>query len=398
VPLNVQLRGDDSKQLRTTALRLVEELKKRKGFVDLTISDRGARPQFGFTIDREKVAAAGLAPAQVALAIRTAINGTPTSQFREGSDRYDVVVKAPERYRTDKSAVLSMPLRGMSGALVELGELVRPVTEDASAQIDRQDRVRQVTVYGNLEGLAMGEAQTIARAVADEIMPAGVHFALAGQGEIMRESFLNMTAALLLGVLLIYMVLAAQFESFLHPLTIMVSLPLSVVGAFGGLLVARQTFSLMAFIGIIMLMGLVTKNAILLVDRANQRRASGASVRDAMIEAGATRLRPILMTTAAMIVGMLPIAIGLGEGAEMRSSMAVAVIGGLITSTALTLLVVPAIYSLLEGAKARVRHVFGHATPHAAPHAAVAAVMSARTQAEHLAVRHALVDKPTDIA
>jgi HAE1 family hydrophobic/amphiphilic exporter-1 len=164
------------------------------------------------------------------------------------------------------------------------------------------------------------------------------------------------------------MVLAAQFESFLHPFTIMVSLPLSLVGALGALLLTRQTLSIMSFIGIIMLMGLVTKNAILLVDNANQRQMEGKSVRDAMIEAGAARLRPILMTTGAMIFGMLPIALGMGEGSEMRIGMGVTVIGGLVTSTLLTLLVVPAIYSAFEGARQWLRKL-AHlkARPTAAP-------------------------------
>lgn len=356
-PLNVQLRGDDSRMLRTSAEKLVRELlREKRGLVDLSISDRGARPQFGFDLDRDKIAAAGLAPAQVAMAIRTAINGTDTSEYRDGADRYKIVVKAPERYRLERSAILSVPLRGATGNLIEIGELVRPRPEDAPSQIDREDRIRQVTVLGNLEGIALGPAQAIVSNVSKRILPPGVELAFKGQGEIMLEAFAAMMSALLLAIILIYMVLAAQFESFLHPFTIMVSLPLSLVGALGALLITRQTLSIMSFIGIIMLMGLVTKNAILLVDNANQRRAEGKSVTQAMIEAGAARLRPILMTTAAMIFGMLPVAIGLGEGSEERVPMGVAVIGGLLTSTVLTLLVVPAVYSSFESARQRLRH------------------------------------------
>jgi hydrophobic/amphiphilic exporter-1 (mainly G- bacteria), HAE1 family len=157
-----------------------------------------------------------------------------------------------------------------------------------------------------------------------------------------------MIIALFLAVVLVYMILAAQFDSFLQPLTIMLSLPLSVVGAFGGLYLTGKTLNIFSMIGVIMLMGLVTKNAILLVDFANQLRAEGRSVHDALVEAGITRLRPILMTTAAMIFGMLPVALALGEGGEARAPMAITVIGGLITSTLLTLVVVPVVYTFME--------------------------------------------------
>jgi len=356
--INVELRGTDTKQLRDTARLLTEEMKKYADptggkFVDVAITDKGERPQFGYRIKRDKVAQAGLMPAQVATAIRTAVTGTESSQFRVGSDRYKVVVKAPDLYRQQESAVLTMPLRGPMNNLVEVGELVESFPEHAPAQIDRQDRSRVVTVLANLDGMAMGQGQTVMKELTAKVMPPGVTMEFGGQGKIMIESFGYMFEALALAVAIIYMVLAAQFESFLHPLTIMVSLPLSVIGALGALLLAGESFSIMSFIGLIMLMGLVTKNAILLVDNANQRRREGVPIREAVIEAGAVRLRPILMTTGAMIFGMLPIALALGEGAEMRAPMGICVIGGLVTSTLLTLLVVPAVYSAFEGAKVR---------------------------------------------
>jgi HAE1 family hydrophobic/amphiphilic exporter-1 len=170
-----------------------------------------------------------------------------------------------------------------------------------------------------------------------------------GMADTMGESFKYMGIALFLAVVLVYMILAAQFDSFVQPLTIMLSLPLSVVGAFGGLFLTGKTLNIFSMIGVIMLMGLVTKNAILLVDFANQLREEGKSVNEALVEAGMIRLRPILMTTAAMIFGMLPVAMAISEGGEVRAPMAICVIGGLITSTLLTLIVVPVAYSLTEG-------------------------------------------------
>jgi HAE1 family hydrophobic/amphiphilic exporter-1 len=252
-----------------------------------------------------------------------------------------------------------MPLRGGRNNLVEVGELVEADSEDAPAQIDRQDRSRVVMVLANLDGIAMGRGQEVMKGMTQKMMPEGVTMEFGGQGKIMIESYGYMFEALALAIAIIYMVLAAQFESFLHPLTIMVSLPLSVIGALGALLLTGESFSIMSFIGLIMLMGLVTKNAILLVDNANQRRLSGIPTREAVIEAGAVRLRPILMTTGAMIFGMLPIALALGEGSEMRAPMGICVIGGLVTSTALTLLIVPAVYSAFEGARETLSGWFG---------------------------------------
>jgi len=221
------------------------------------------------------------------------------------------------------------------------------------AKIERQDRARQVTVLANLEGKTIGQATPEVSRLA-ESLPPGITTGFTGQADMMQESFGHLITALVLAILMVYLILAAQFESFLHPLTIMLSLPLALVGAIGGLLITGQTMSIFSMIGIIMLMGLVTKNAILLVDYTNTLRGQGLARREALVEAGAVRLRPILMTTMAMILGMLPVALALSEGGEMRSPMAVVVIGGLLTSMLLTLVVVPVAYQLLDGLKERV--------------------------------------------
>jgi multidrug efflux pump subunit AcrB len=210
------------------------------------------------------------------------------------------------------------------------------------------NRQRQITVTANVDGRSVGEVVRDVQASLAGVEVEGVRFAWGGQGELMQDTFSNMLLALVVAVLFIYFVLASQFESFVHPLTIMVSLPLAIVGALLLLFLGGFAIGLPAMIGVILLMGLVTKNAILLVDSANALRAKGRPVVEALLEAGATRLRPILMTSAAMVLGMLPSAISRGEGSEFRAPMAIAVIGGVLASTFLTLLVVPVVYTWLE--------------------------------------------------
>ena len=234
-------------------------------------------------------------------------------------------------------------------ALVPMADLVNFSRSTSAAEISRRDLTRQVTVDANLDNLPLGTAgAAVMQAGADLHMAPGYRSVESGDVEIMKESFGYMGEALLLAVIFVYLILAAQFESFIDPLSIMLSLPLSIVGMAGTLLLTGDTISIMSLIGLIMLMGLVTKNAILLIDFTKVLRARGMDRRTALITAGRTRLRPIMMTTSAMIFGMLPLFFALGEGAEMRAPMARAVVGGLITSTMLTLIVVPVVYSILD--------------------------------------------------
>ena len=260
-------------------------------------------------------------------------------------------------------------MRSSSGQLVDLSNIVDVGTGTGAAKIDRQNRQRQITILSNLQGKALGQALQEVEGVAGTKLGPGTPRDFEGQGDMMRESGGYMLLALFLAIVLTYLILAAQFESFVHPFTIMMSLPLSLVGALGGLLVGRMSLNIFSMIGVIMLMGLVTKNAILLVDYTNTLRREGRSRTEALLAAGPVRLRPILMTTGAMIFGMIPVALALSEGGEQRAPMAAAVIGGLITSTMLTLLVVPAAYSILDDVAVRFRRLVT-STPivdHAAP-------------------------------
>jgi HAE1 family hydrophobic/amphiphilic exporter-1 len=349
LPIQYILRGDDLDVLEKTAQAMANKMREIKGFADVDISYRSGKPQLDVDIDRAHAADVGVQAMQVASTVRTLVAGDVATEFESHGDRYDVRVQLPEELRTTASVIERAQVRTATGNLVEIGSLGRIKEGTGPSQIDRQARQRQVTVLASLEDKALGDALKEVDAIAKEVVPEGVTTSVSGMGERLQESNKSMGFSMLLAVICIYMILASQFESLIHPLTIMVSLPFALIGAFGGLLIAHMRMSIFAMIGLIMLMGLVTKNAILLVDFAVQLRERGQAMKEALENAGATRLRPILMTTAAMIFGMVPVAVGHGDGGEVRAPMGVAVIGGLITSTFLTLIVVPVIYTFMEG-------------------------------------------------
>ncbi len=287
--------------------------------------------------------------AAIATTVRALVAGDKVTEFKDGLDLYDVTMRLPDDEKVGLEQLGNLKVRGASGQLVDLASVVTVTRGEGPSQIERQARQRQITVYAALEGLPLGDAKIAVDQAAARAVPADLTTDYAGMADVMTESFGYMAIALFLAIILVYMILAAQFDSFIHPLTIMLSLPMSVVGAFGALFITGMTLNIFSMIGVIMLMGLVVKNAIPLVDFTNQLRARGLSAHDALLEAGPVRLRPILMTTLAMIFGMLPVALALGEGGETRAPMAVTVIGGLITSTLLTLVVVPVVYTLLDG-------------------------------------------------
>jgi HAE1 family hydrophobic/amphiphilic exporter-1 len=301
-------------------------------------------------IDRERAADLGISAAQLGSAVRLLVGGDKVSQYQEGGKQYDVRVRLPETDRDDPAKIGQLVLRGRSGGIVQLSNVARIVRDTGPTEIDHLARQRQIMINANLQGKPLGTAVEDVNAIARRIgFPEGFAYSLEGQAQIMAESFADLAFALFLAVVLVYMVLASQFGSFVHPFTIMLSLPMSLVGAIGGLLLTGNHFSIFAMIGIIMLMGLVTKNAILLVDYTNTLRERDRLERNqALLRAGPVRLRPILMTTSAMVFGMMPVALGLGSGGGSRAPMAITVIGGLLTSTLLTLVVVPVVYTLLD--------------------------------------------------
>jgi HAE1 family hydrophobic/amphiphilic exporter-1 len=268
-------------------------------------------------------------------------------------------MKLDESFRQKAEDLMALKIRSTSGQLVNMANVVSIVRGTGPGKIERQNRQRQITIYANLNGIALGDATNQINAIAAKKVPVTMTSDWTGMGDVMRESMGYLLSALLLAVIIVYLVLAAQFESFLHPFTIMLSLPLSMVGALGAIALSHSMINIMTMIGIILLMGLVTKNAILLIDYTNTLRRQGIARGEALLKAGAVRLRPILMTTGAMVFGMLPVALGVSEGGELRAPMAIAVIGGLITSTLLTLVVVPVAYTIIDAVAER---TIGHAT------------------------------------
>ncbi len=348
-PIMIRVVGPDLRELNRQAQFVADALKKNGGTADVRIDANPPKPELAIDIDRTRAADLGLPAAQIATQMRLAIQGEVAAKLREGKDETDIRVRLAERDRSNPDRISQMDLFSQKG-LRKLSDVASVSLQDGPSVIEHEDRERQIAVYSQLaSGAALGDIATALRkAIADHQLPPGYNVKYDGQIKTFDEQNQAFSAAFGLAFVFIFMVLASQFESLKHPFTIMVSLPLALIGALLALLFTGKHLSLGAMIGVILLMGLVTKNAILLVDGALQRLREGDDVDTALLKAGPRRLRPILMTSFAMAIGMVPTAIGSGMGSEFRSPMAIAVIGGVITSTALTLLVVPVIFAGVE--------------------------------------------------
>ncbi|HWR42879.1 efflux RND transporter permease subunit [Sporomusa sp.] len=354
-PVQVALRGPDLNVLMQNAQVLVEKIKSIPGTTDVDISTEQSVPEVEVQLNPTRVSDAGLDAATVANTVQMAFMGSTTrNRYNAGDSDYNIRVQVAAEGRMSMDDVANLRIAGKTGSFVRLGEIADIKLSAGPNEINREARQRQVVVYSNAIGVSAGDViNKVTELMPSLNLPIGYSYKFVGSAQTMQDSFKEIGSALLLAIALIYMVLAAEFESFIHPLTIMLSLPFSFIGAILGLLIAGQTLNIMSLIGVIMLMGLVTKNAILLVDYTNTLREQGLGITEALIEAGSVRLRPILMTTAAMIFGMMPIALGIGAGAELRQSMGVVLVGGLITSTILTLVIVPLVYLLIDRMKTK---------------------------------------------
>lgn len=360
--IEFSIRGENIDKLKHYGAQMKKELYKIKGIIDLEVSMEDDTPEYRLIVNRERAMDSGVTTGAIVRTVGALVGGEASTTYEdEDGDAVDVRVRLPEDLRQDPVQVerLRLSVRNQTGAaaLIQLGDLVSYEIGATPSEINRRDLIREVKISTNLEkSLDMGTAmKDIKRIAAGLEMAHGYQLVFSGEAEDMVESFIYMAEALLMAVIFVYLILAAQFESFIEPFSIMFSLPLSLVGMAAMLKITGDAVNIMSLIGLIMLMGLVTKNAILLVDYTKILRTEGMDRRNAVITAGRTRLRPIMMTTLAMIFGMLPLALGLGAGAEMRAPMGRAVIGGLITSTLLTLLVVPVVYTILDDLGAWIR-------------------------------------------
>jgi hydrophobe/amphiphile efflux-1 (HAE1) family protein len=351
-PIMINVRGDEFPQIESAAHKIEKILKATPGVSDIQVRYSPGRPELEVELDRQRAADHGLSVTEVALALRTAMEGDESGNLRSGSDEIPIRVRLGEDYRGDAEALKNLTLQTKRGP-VKLSDVANFHRSEGPQVIERENRQRQITLWATPIGRPLGDvAKEFQPAIAKAALGQGISVDYDGQLRLMNETNENMAIALLLGVVFIYIVLASQFESFVHPLTIMLTLPLALVGGVVGLFLTNNTMAMGALIGIVLLMGLVTKNAILLIDRAIVHvRDHGMTPFRAIVTAGPERLRPILMTSAAMVLGMLPTAVSHGEGSEFRAPMAIAVIGGVVSSTLLSLIVVPVFYLAIENFK-----------------------------------------------
>ncbi|HUQ18572.1 MAG TPA: efflux RND transporter permease subunit, partial [Gemmatimonadaceae bacterium] len=362
-PIQVNVQGPEETKLKVAAAQVLERIRSTPGAAEPNSSDEGQIPQLDVNVDRQQAWAAGLGIGSIATTIQPLFAGQRATRWEDPQGfSHDVMVVYPDSLRATAADVANIaipattvdPASGQA-AMIPLSQVAEVRTGLAPQQIDRRNLERQVSISaGVMPGYAMGNVAEAVKAGIDSLgLPVGYHTVFGGDVQNLNETKGYVIAALGLAVVFIYLILASLFGSFFQPLAIMLALPLSFIGVALALLVTKGNINVMTMIGIIMLMGLVTKNGILLIDFANQQREKGHDREEALLIAGRIRLRPIIMTTTAMIFGMMPLALALGAGAEQRAPMARAVIGGLITSTLLTLLVVPVMYTLLEdGVKA----------------------------------------------
>ena len=345
----VRVMGPDLGEVTEEAQRIAGLMREIPGTADVRVEANPPKPELQVVIDRARAGDVDLSSASLAMQLRLAMSGQTVGKLREGTEETDIVVRLSEKDRATPEAIARLEVFTPKG-LRAISDIATLTTRDGPSVIEHHNRQRQVAVYSGLgKGAALGDIASQLRAKL-EAAPVRPGYSIFWDGQVKTFDEQNAAFAMAFGLafIFIYMVLASQFESFKHPFTIMFSVPLGLIGALLGLVIGGFNLSMGAMIGIILLMGLVTKNAILLVDGALQNLRAGDDLDTALIKAGPRRLRPILMTSAAMAIGMVPTAIGTGMGSEFRAPMAVTVIGGVITSTFLTLLWVPVVFAVFE--------------------------------------------------
>jgi hydrophobe/amphiphile efflux-1 (HAE1) family protein len=348
-PVEISVRGRDWATLAQKSNEIMEKMRQSNLVTDLDSDYRVGMPEVQVIPDRNKAADLGVSMAAIGETVNASIGGARVAKFKDKGRRYDIRVRLLASQRQRPEDINRLLVRSQNGSLIRLGDLIRIEQRPSLQAITRRDRERAITIFGNpAPGASQGEAISTSLAAAQEILPPGYRAIASGTSKTFQESFQSLGFALVMGIMVAYMVLASQFNAFTHPFTVLLALPFSASGALLALWIGGQSLNIYSFLGLILLMGISKKNSILLVDFTNQIRARGVERHQAILEACPIRLRPILMTSTAMIAGALPPALAIGPGAELQRPMAISLVGGILVSTFLTLFVVPAAYSIID--------------------------------------------------
>ena len=348
-PLEIEVSGSDIDQVEAAGRKLAAMLRSNPHYTDVKSTVEQGYPEIQIRFDQQRAAALGLTTRQIADVVVNKVRGNVATRYSFRDRKIDVLVRAEPDQRATLDDIRNLVVNPGSGSPVRLSTVAEVDAGTGPSEIHRSDQIRVAVVSSNLNDIDLGGAvDEVQRMVAADPLGADIGLRIGGQGEELDDSIRSLLFAFALAVFLVYLVMASQFESLLHPFVILFTIPLALVGAVLALFLTRSPVSVVVFIGLILLVGLVTKNAIILIDKVNQLRLGGMPKREALVEGARSRLRPIIMTTACTLFGFLPLALAVGEGAEVRSPMAITVIGGLLVSTLLTLLVIPVVYDLLD--------------------------------------------------
>lgn len=348
-PISIVLKGDDLDTLKQVSLELEKIISGVKGTINVTTDMTEGNPELRVMLQRNNAAQYGITSYQLAKALESALNGTTATTLKTNGEETDIVLSLNDAYQDSIENMKQIVIAAPTGQMVTVGEIADFAFDNSPSQITRQDQVRTVTISSNISGRDLQSvSKDIDKVIAKYQLPAGYSIEIGGEQEEMVSSFTSLFYALLLSVLIIYMILASQFESLLQPFIIMMAIPFALTGAFMALFLTGTPLSLVAFLGIIMLSGIVVNNSILLIDFINQNKLVYSTREEAILNAGRFRIRPIVMTMLTTSLGLLPLAFGVGSGAELQAPMGITVIGGLIFSTVITLIIVPVFYSIMD--------------------------------------------------
>ena len=360
MPIQIEVQGPvDQSTLKELVGKMITELQTVSGLRDIRESTPPQQPELNITVDRQRCSSAGVSASVVGQTISTLVGGTTATSVEWQGQLTDVFVQLQTEDKSDTATLMALPISSSSGALYSLRDLATFSAGTGPTNISRQNQQTIINIGANLQGRTQAEViPEIQKALSAVTLPAAVTWKFGGQQAQAQNAYSSLIFALIIGLIFIYMVLASQFGSFIHPFTVMSALPLAVVGSVALMAATHTGLTVISMIGIILMMGMATKNSILLVDFIIHYRKQGRSRTQAVLEAGPVRLRPIIMTSLAIILGMIPTAMALGEAGSFRAPMAIAVIGGVFSSTILSLVVVPVVYTILDDGLVAVTRLF----------------------------------------